>query len=250
MRKFGLKNPIAILPNAIDLPASTESAGSDNGRSVADALFRERKVLLYLGRMHPKKGLANLLRAWRQVVADGSAGAVSWVLALAGWDEAGHEADLRRLCAELGLASADLQEDDSSVKAASVVFMGPRFGKAKAALYRECSAFILPSLSEGLPMVVLEAWAYEKPVLMTQECNLPEGFSEGAAICIEPNVASIARGLTGLFEMSEASRGAMGATGRELVARRFTWPRIAREMRSVYEWVLGGGPKPDCVVTT
>jgi poly(glycerol-phosphate) alpha-glucosyltransferase len=244
MRTFGLKNPIAILPNAIDLPALKEGVESNM------ALFCGRKVLLYLGRMHPKKGLANLLRAWKQAT---SAGAESWVLAVAGWDEAGHEAELQRLASELALPWSKVCGDSfRSVSVGgppSVVFMGPRFGRAKAELYRACDTFVLPSLSEGLPMVVLEAWAFAKPVLMTQECNIPEGFAEEAAIRIEPNVASIARGLSGLFEMSQSSRAAMGAKGRELVARRFTWARVAREMRSVYQWVLGGGPKPDCVVT-
>jgi poly(glycerol-phosphate) alpha-glucosyltransferase len=99
-------------------------------------------------------------------------------------------------------------------------------------------------------MVVLEAWAYAKPVLMTPQCNLPEGFSADAAIRIEPNSESIARGLAELFELSDAQRRAMGLNGRELVAQRFTWPRIAREMRSVHDWILGRGPKPGCVVTT
>ena len=69
---------------------------------------------------------------------------------------------------------------------ASVVFLGPQFGAEKSECYRACDAFILPSLSEGLPMTVLEAWSYAKPVLMTAECNLPEGFAAGAAVRIGP----------------------------------------------------------------
>ena len=61
-------------------------------------------------------------------------------------------------------------------------FPGPQFGTAKAAAYRRADAFVLPSLSEGLPMAILEAWAHEKPVLMTDACNLPEGFAARAAI--------------------------------------------------------------------
>jgi poly(glycerol-phosphate) alpha-glucosyltransferase len=105
----------------------------------------------------------------------------------------------------------------------------------------------MPSLSEGLPMTVLEAWAYAKPVLMTPECNLPEGFGAGAALQIGTSPEEIATGLKQLMEMSDDDRRAMGIRGRTLVATRFSWPRIGEQMRSVYEWVLGGGPTPDAI---
>jgi poly(glycerol-phosphate) alpha-glucosyltransferase len=98
-------------------------------------------------------------------------------------------------------------------------------------------------------MVVLEAWAYGKPVLMTPECNLPEGFAAGAAVRIAPSAEGIAQGLGELFQAPSAKRQAMGANGRQLVASRFAWPKIAADMQSVYAWVLGGGAKPTCVQT-
>jgi glycosyltransferase involved in cell wall biosynthesis len=96
-------------------------------------------------------------------------------------------------------------------------------------------------------MVVLEAWAYGKPVLMTPECNLPEGFAAEAALPIGTTPESIAPGLQELFGMSGSDRIAMGAKGRALVADKFSWPQIGEQMRAVYEWVLGGGAAPDCV---
>ncbi len=96
-------------------------------------------------------------------------------------------------------------------------------------------------------MVVLEAWAYGKPVLMTPECNLPEGFAAGAALQIGTTPETIATGLNELMEMSEDERVTMGARGRALVAEKFSWPRIGEQMRAVYEWVLGGGDEPDYV---
>lgn len=96
-------------------------------------------------------------------------------------------------------------------------------------------------------MVVLEAWAHGKPVLMTPECNLPEGFSAGAALRIGTDADAIVMGLRQLMEMSDAERAAIGAKGRALVAEKFSWPKIAGEMRAVYEWVLGGGAPPECV---
>jgi len=129
----------------------------------------------------------------------------------------------------------------------SVAFLGPLFGEAKAAAYRNATAFVLPSLSEGLPMVVLEAWAFAKPVLMTPECNLPEGFQANAALRIGTDAPSIATGLRELMAMSDAQRIDMGAQGRALVSKKFLWPRIGEEMRSVCEWVMNGGTAPASV---
>ena len=108
---------------------------------------------------------------------------------------------------------------------------------------------MLPSLSEGLPLAVLEAWSYGLPVLMTEACNLPEGFAAGAALPIGTDRAGIAAGLRQLFALSDAERRDMGARGRALVRERFTWASVGEQMTAVYEWVLGGGPPPSCVLT-
>jgi poly(glycerol-phosphate) alpha-glucosyltransferase len=208
-------------------------------------------VLLYLGRIHPKKGLVNLLRAWKQTLNAQPSILNSWVLALAGWDQGGHEDELKRLAAELGVAWQDARELPAATEqkeGSSVLFLGPQFNEAKAACYRSCDAFILPSYSEGLPMAVLEAWAYGRPVLMTPECNLPEGFAAGAAIRIETSVPGIAQGLEQLARSPSADLRVLGDNGRRLVAIRFSWPKIALEMKAVYQWALGGGPKPDCII--
>jgi glycosyltransferase involved in cell wall biosynthesis len=239
IRKFGLRNPVCVIPNGIELPNGNpqsrlpRSARNDMARNPQ---YEGRKVLLYLGRIHPKKGLINLVRAWADTRKRnaGSHRYRDWVLVIAGWDEGGHEKELRTLSMQCGVQD-------------SIFFVGPKYGEEKAALYRSCDAFVLPSFSEGLPMVVLEAWAYGKPVLMTSACNLPEGFLAGAARRIEPKAESIAAGLGELFDAPESELGTMGRQGRALVADRFTWPSIAREMIAVYEWVLGGGAAPACV---
>lgn len=258
IRAYGLKNPVAIIPNGMDLPPLLDGPDVGVSASAPRTWQRGRKVLLYLGRLHPKKGLVNLLRAWNIVAHSQPSAAADWVLAVAGWDQAGHEAELKNLAGDLGLSWWDARTDgdeegkrpESSVaESSSVVFLGPQFDVAKTQCYRMCDGFILPSLSEGLPMVVLEAWAWGKPVLMTPECNLPEGFEFDAAIRIEATVESIAAGLGELFSAGPDVLRTLGANGRELVARRFAWPKIAADMQEVYTWALGGGPKPDIVVT-
>jgi glycosyltransferase involved in cell wall biosynthesis len=243
IRAYGLRNPICIIPNGIDLPDSKTNLQSPffNSRGMDG-----RKVLLYLGRLHPKKNLGPLLSAWAKVHRDSKA-AHNWVLAIAGWDQDGYEMKLGEQCKELGLTAVDIRQSTLDSRH-SVAFLGPQFGDAKAGMYARCDAFVLPSLSEGLPMVVLEAWAYGKPVLMTDECNLPEGFASKAALRIGTSADCVAHGIRLLTEMSEEERLAMGRRGVALARDRFVWPRIAADMRAVYEWILGRGQKPSCVV--
>jgi len=240
-RNFGLRNPVCVVPNGVDLPAVLPPAVP------LAAGFEGRKVLLYLGRIHPKKGLPNLLSAWASLKGAATA---EWVLAIAGWDQDGHEAELQRQATDLAIPWGDLRNAENArlPDGASVVFLGPRHDAQKDAAYAAADAFILPSFSEGLPMVVLEAWASGKPVLMTPACNLPEGFTANAALRIEPAAGSIAAGLRELFAMSAADRATMGERGRGLVAAKFTWPRVAAQMNEVCAWLVGGGSRPDCVV--
>jgi glycosyltransferase involved in cell wall biosynthesis len=235
IRAYGLKNPVCIIPNGIDLPANCD--GKDVSTISRELKEQGRKILLYLGRIHPKKGLVNLLKAWKGATGSQSSGGEQWLLVIAGWDQGGHEAELKSLAAELQI------ED-------SVLFLGPQYGEAKAEFYRNCDAFILPSFSEGLPMTVLEAWSYGKPVLMTPECNLPEGPDAGAAICFDPTVGAIEQGLRRLALMPDREREAMGERSLHLVKDRFMWSRVAHDMIAVYRWLLGAADRPDCVRLT
>ena len=222
IRSYGLTNPICVIPNGVDLPKPNES--NPETRAV------NQKTLLYLGRLHPKKNIANLIRAWDETFKSHRGSGDDWVLAIAGWDQGGYESELKRIAT-----------------GASVVFLGPQFGADKSKCYRDCDAFILPSLSEGLPMAVLEAWSYAKPVLMTADCNLPEGFEANAALRIGTTPEEIADGLRVLREMSDNERSEMGNRGHGLVATRFSWPQIGEQMQSVYQWVLSGGAAPASV---
>ena len=84
---------------------------------------------------------------------------------------------------------------------------------------------------------------------MTRECNIPEGFTAGAALEVTTRPEQMAKNLLALIQMSDTHRRAMGEAGRRLVEERFTWARVAAEMHEVYTWVLGGGPPPSCVIT-
>lgn len=246
IRAYGLTNPIVVVPNGVDLPQMDRRSDSGIGR----------KTILFLGRLHPKKGLLNALEAWSMVRMNpnGARSDGAWRLVIAGWEEDGHAAELRKRCDALGLtwterAVADLRSGshEPSSDTSSVVFTGPAFGADKVELLRSADAFILPSFSEGLPMSVLEAWAYGLPVLMTDHCHLPQGFSSGAAIRIETDATSIAHGLRNIFKASESEMANLSQKGRRLVAEEFSWTRVAGEMCAVYEWALDRGPVPSCL---
>jgi poly(glycerol-phosphate) alpha-glucosyltransferase len=238
IRAFGEKGPVAIIPNGIELPQIAHEPKTGDRSS--------RKLLLFLGRLHPKKGLVNAVRAWAAASKNDG-----WQFVVTGWDQDGHEAELKKLCDELELSWID-QSIDSLIEfpgteAASVIFTGPAFGPAKASLLEKSSAFILPSFSEGLPMSILEAWAYHLPVLMTDFCNLPEGFEAEAAIRIGTDPSSITEGLRTLFTATDGDLRQLAMNGRILVERKFTWKRIAADMRELYLWIAGGSTKPPFV---
>ncbi len=230
IRAYGLTNPVAILPNGIDLPPDGPKLPPPWTAKIASG----RRVVLFLGRIHPKKGLPSLIEGWARLKAQNTTLADGWALVIAGWSQGGHEDELKKVVSERGLGQ-------------DVLFLGPAFDDAKRACLQNADAFILPSFSEGLPMSVLEAWSYRLPVVMTGQCNLPEGFAAAAAIEIRPDADAIAAGLERLLSMPDAERRQMGANGRDLVVSKFAWPRIAAQMIDVYKWVVGEGPKPACV---
>ncbi len=268
-RAYGLRQRIEVVPNGVDLPVIGKAESGN-----AEKLKRGKKRLLFLGRIHPKKGLVGLVRAWAELRNSSSAirDFAEWELVIAGWDQGGHEGELKRLCGELGLRIADrgpveyashstgerglmadgsklvpssatgnaLDSGRSTPDSAEVLFFGPAFGEEKEALLRSADAFVLPSFSEGLPMSLLEAWACGLPVVMTPECNLPEGFASGAALEIRNSETGNSNldGLRTLLEMTDSERREMGMRGRRLVEERFTWPKVAARMKEIYESLL------------
>jgi glycosyltransferase involved in cell wall biosynthesis len=221
-RAYGLTNPICIIPNGTVLQSDCVTPQPHPGRSI-----------LYLGRFHPLKGLRKLIEAWGAVREQ--AAAANWRLTLAGWDQNSHRAELERLADQLQVRS-------------TVTFVGPQYNADKDRCFAAASAFILPSESEGMPVSILDAWSWRLPVLMTEACNLPEGADAKAAIMMAPKVNSIAAALRQLFSLSDLECEAMGRNGRRLVEERYQWPRIGHSMCEVYDWILGHGPKPACVL--
>lgn len=235
MRRYGLSSPICIIPNGVDVPAPDGEATSQLAPWLG-VVPDGKKILLFLGRIHPKKGLVPLLDGLSALALSAQGADIEeWHFVIAGWDQDEHLKGLQRKVEATSLSDR-------------VSFIGPLYGNQKAAAYSHADAFILPSYGEGQPVAVLEAWSYGLPVLMTPECNLQEGFDAEAAITIRSTTSEISEGLRKLFSLSERERKEMGRKGQQLAEQSFSWRTIAHKMSGVYEWILGSGPKPAEVI--
>jgi len=178
--------------------------------------------LLYLGRIHRKKNLDSLTAAWSTLASEGRlpAGAT---LTLAGW---GEPQDVAALAARAAAGPA------------SIAFVGPSFGTDKAARLGDARFMILPSLSEGLPMAVLEAWAAGTPTLMSSECNLPQGFATGAALDCGTSRESIATTLTAALALPDRQWQAMSQAAMDLARGPFSAETVMDAWRGCYGKLL------------
>jgi poly(glycerol-phosphate) alpha-glucosyltransferase len=235
-KKYGLNKMVAVIPNGIDLKTFKNTPDRVELEGQFQAL-RGRRWLLFLSRIHPKKGLAHLLSAWAAVQKGASEKRKleEWVLIIAGPDELGHETEMKHFSNVLGLGK-------------NVVFTGPLHGRAKLAALGGAEAFALPSFSEGFSMAILEAAAAGLPVLLTPQCNFPELVKAGGAVEVTSDTAGCEAGLRQLLAFSDSERQAMGQRGHDLVACEYTWSRAAEQMLEVYRWLLNEGSKPECVI--
>lgn len=225
VRTFGLSNDIALIPNGTRLP-DTASPAVNRPRD------EDPRILLFLGRLHAKKGLMETLEAWARVKARAPHIVSNWRLVIAGWDDGDHAQDLLSCAQRLGVSE-------------QVCFRGPVFGHEKEELLRQSSGFILSSFSEGFPVAILEAWAHSLPVFMTDNCNIPAGFDAGAALRISTNPDEQAEVLIKALQRRDLP--SIGQKGYMLVRDRYLWPQVVDNLADVYRWVLGRGPVPDCV---
>ena len=141
IRAYGLKQPIAIIPNGINLPKTTKKYVKP------DSNYH----LLYLGRLHPKKGIDILLQAIATLKKENPNIFNNWIIDIVGWDHENCQTKLEHI-----VHSNNLKE--------IVIFHGGLFGEDKIKMYANADAYILPSHGEGLPMTILEAWSWKLPV--------------------------------------------------------------------------------------
>ncbi len=212
IEKYLGKGPgIVLIPGGVELPALPQIPP---GPKPTD---RVRQVLS-LGRLHPLKGLDLLLDAWNTATTSLSSGE-RWQLLIAGPDEQGMRLRLETQARSLGLAN--------------VVFAGPLYGADKARALAEADLFVLPSRSENFGIVVAEALAAGLPAITTKAAPWSE-IEGGCGWWVDVNARGIARALTEALQLSDEERLAMGSRGRTLVAGRYQWSAISRDMIEVY----------------
>ena len=229
IRKFGLTNPIAIVPNAVAASPPPTGSGSSGGQDWAQQ-FGGKKLIVFLGRMHPIKGLDILIEAWRRLAGE----FIDWHLVLAGPDEDGYLAAL-----------------ESQVRAANlpdrVSFPGGLYGPDKDGLLAAADMFVLPSRSEGMSVALLEAMDAGLPVVITKSCNFPAAEDSGAGFAVDPDVESLTAALAKMLKTPDDRRSEMAARAISLVRSTYSWDSVARAMLEVYRWLLGRRDAPQCV---
>lgn len=216
---YNFRPPVHLVPNGV----SVEALG--DAPAIAPYWKRgpkgDRKVILFLGRIHHKKGLDILAKAFGEIARNRD----DVVLVIAGPDEGGYRARVEAMLRDAGAGD-------------QAIFTGMLTGPEKLAAFRAADIFVLPSYSEGFSMAVLEALAQALPVVISRQCNFPEVGDSRAGLIIEPEVNQLASALWRLLDSAEERR-AMGECGKRLVMERYSWDAIAEQIIAMYQQTLG-----------
>ncbi len=206
LKKIGLSQPSFVVPNGIDFD---EFEGD----------FVKEKTVLFLSRVHPKKGLPMWVEAWKTLAPEG------WKMRVVGPDEGGHTDEVRALVKEAGL------QDEWS-------FEGSLEGADKLAALGSAELFALPTYSENFGIVVAEALAAGTPVITTTGTPWEGLHEHQCGWWVEPTVADLTRALREAVASDE--RRAMGQRGANWVKEEFAWDGIGRKITNAYQELLDG----------
>ena len=228
-RRLGFKNPVIVSPNGVNVP----EGGLEDVRRTPDGRGAFR--MLFMSRMHPKKGVLELVDALWMISRKPQGGdeqprlGAEWrcelVYTVSGDFEREYEAKVKARVHELGL-------DDS------FVFTGPLDDDSKWAAYRRSDLFVLPTYSENFGIVVAEALYAGVPVITTKGTPWSALETERCGWWIDLPVAgsnppewpALTEALLSAAALSDLERGEMGARGRRLVEARYTWDAVSAAM--------------------
>ena len=240
--KLGFKQNVITAPLGVYLPDKR-----------AD---KKEKILLFLSRIHPVKGLENLFRAWKCIPAEKRSG---WRIVIAGPDDIGHQQELKNLAQELELSvtdfSCDLQYGKKQIHGGGevpaevyqeklgecktdIVFTGAVYSGAKEFFYKIAKYFVLPSFSENFGVVVLEALAAGTPVLTTT--GTPWGILEenGCGLWVKPEAAALKDAVSRLLDLSDAEYAGMSETAETFVKENYLWEASSEKLLTLYKEII------------
>lgn len=219
IRELGFKQPIAVVPNGIDLP-EIKKIKKDN---------KPLKKLLFLGRIHPIKGIHNLLMAWQEIQNIHQ----NWTLEIVGPDNYNYLSELNRTTKKLQLKR--------------VVFSKEIHGEEKNMKYQSADLFILPSHSENFGVSVAEALSNGIPCVVSKGAPWKILDEKKAGWWIDNSVEMLTKNLISILSMSTSELESMGLNGRDLVSEDFNWNKVSAMMTEVYLWILTKKNQPSFV---
>ncbi|GAG37700.1 unnamed protein product, partial [marine sediment metagenome] len=179
-----------------------------------------KRIILFLGRIHPQKGLDLLAKAFEKIAREWD----NAYLMIVGPDSEGYKIKIEKMLESEGVLN-------------KVIFTGMLSGRKKLIVLGGADIFALPSYSEGFSMAILEAMICKLPVIITKQCNFPEVTEVGAGNEIDPNVEQLTGALGNLLGNPELCKK-MGEKGRKLVLEKYTWDKTADKMIKVYEEIV------------
>lgn len=225
-RRLGFVNRVIVSPNGVSVP------DFDLTQRRRDVGSRHRA--LFVSRMHPKKGVMELVEALRLCDSALKTWEVELVYTVNGDFEREYESMVRTRVKELGL------ED-------KFVFTGALSDAEKWNAYARADLFVLPTYSENFGIAVAEALFAGAPVITTKGAPWVGLEEHQCGWWIDIGIEPLTKALTKAMALDDAARREMGARGREWMKRDFDWNAIGRKMKAAYEWLLNGGDKPEWV---
>ena len=223
LRKLGLKSPIAIIPNGINLDEFPNSYPQKETR---------KKKILFLSRIHKKKGIENLIFAWSDIIKQLKS---NWVIEIIG---NGEEEYINKL--NILIQSKNLDSE--------ITIKKPIFGKEKILKFREASLFVLPTYSENFGIVIAEALASYTPVITTEGAPWEELEVNNCGKWIKIGVDPLKEALIEMLKKDENELILMGKNSRNLVEKKYSMEAVASQMIDLYEWILEKGEKPKFII--